>query len=161
VCADISDLREMATNEDIAANFYKIGNAEDLAAQLIAILESPELQLRMAERNFAAGVQMTMASVVRNYLRWFELNQFKRELRNTRFFASRQRVWPYSLSPSPDEILPAWTFPLNSFPNEGDGLEADFGLESAGRDFQSAEFADALAWGGSDAPTNHLRGDEL
>lgn len=129
VCADISDLREMATNEDIAANFYKIGNAEDLAAQLIAILESPELQLRMAERNFAAGVQMTMASVVRNYLRWFELNQFKRELRNTGFFASRQRVWPYSLSPRPRETPLAWKLQEEPFSERRDGVETGFGLE--------------------------------
>jgi len=34
----------------------------------------------MAEHNYAAGTQMTMATVVRNYLRWFELNRYKRSL---------------------------------------------------------------------------------
>ena len=34
----------------------------------------------MSEHNYEAGVQMTMAAVVRNYLRWFELHQCKRAL---------------------------------------------------------------------------------
>lgn len=89
VCADIGDFREMAADEDMAVRFYEIGNAADLAEQLIAILESPELQRSMAERNFAAGVQMTMASVVRNYLRWFELNRCKRAMRQAGIFSGR------------------------------------------------------------------------
>ncbi len=35
----------------------------------------------MGEHNFAAGQEMTMSSVIRNYLRWFELNRSKRALR--------------------------------------------------------------------------------
>jgi hypothetical protein len=50
----------------------------------------------MAEHNYAAGVQMTMATVVRNYLRWFELHQCKREIassfapRRLPFFTARE-----------------------------------------------------------------------
>jgi hypothetical protein len=50
----------------------------------------------MAEHNYAAGVQMTMGTVVRNYLRWFELNQCKREIassfapRRLPFFTARE-----------------------------------------------------------------------
>jgi len=62
------------------ARFYAKGDAVDLAAQLIAILRSPELQRQMAEHNYAAGVDMTMTNVVRNYLRWFELHKCKRRL---------------------------------------------------------------------------------
>ena len=61
----------------MAIRFYEKGDAADLAEQFIVILQSPELQRQMAEHNFAAGVEMTMTSVVRNYLRWFELQQMQ------------------------------------------------------------------------------------
>ncbi len=82
VCADIADLREMAVDEDMAVSFYQIGNAHDLADQLVTILQSSELQRRMAEHNYTAGVRMTMTCVVRNYLRWFELQKFKKAMGN-------------------------------------------------------------------------------
>jgi glycosyltransferase involved in cell wall biosynthesis len=78
VCADIPDFRGMVTDEDMAVRFFKVGDADDLAEQLACILRSPELQQSMAAQNFAAGVQMTMSSVIRNYLRWFRLHQAKR-----------------------------------------------------------------------------------
>ena len=80
VCADIPDFRGMVTDEDMAVRFYKVGDHHDLAAQLIRILRSPELERSMAEQNFAAGLQMTMSNVVRNYLRWFRLNQAKKSV---------------------------------------------------------------------------------
>ena len=95
----------MALDEDMAMRFYKIGDAVDLADQLVTILQSPELQRSMSEQNFAAGLQMTMATVVRNYLRWFELNRYKEA------FAGRRREW-----------LPA--------PSSRDGREAEAGQES-------------------------------
>ena len=82
VCADISDFREMAIEEDMAILFHKVGDADDLALQLSTILQSPELEREMAERNFAAGVEMTLSNVVRKYLRWFELQRCKRDLRS-------------------------------------------------------------------------------
>lgn len=81
VSADLPDFRGMATDEDMAIRFYQRGNAQDLADQLVAILESPELERQMAEHNFAAGIEMTMTNVVNNYLRWFRLNTCKRGLR--------------------------------------------------------------------------------
>lgn len=80
VCADIDDFRAMAVEEDMAISFYKKGDAADLADKLTEVLQSPEKQRQMAEHNYAAGLQMTMATVVRNYLRWFELNHYKRSL---------------------------------------------------------------------------------
>jgi len=80
VCADIGDFRTMAADEEMAINFYETGNASDLADKLIEVLESPDRQRQMAERNFAAAVRMTMPNVVRNYLRWFELVERKRAL---------------------------------------------------------------------------------
>lgn len=81
VSADLPDFRGMASDEDMAIRFYQIGNAQDLANQMTAILASPELEYEMAEQNFAAGVEMTMTNVVNNYLRWFRLNNIKRALR--------------------------------------------------------------------------------
>ncbi len=78
VCADIPDFRGMVTDEGMAVQFYKVGNARDLADQIIRILRSSELEHKMAEQNFTAGVQMTMTNVIRSYLRWFRLHQAKR-----------------------------------------------------------------------------------
>jgi len=160
VCADIADLREMAANEDMAANFYKIGDAADLAEQLIVILQSPELQLRMAELNFAAGVRMTIASVVRNYLRWFELNQRKREMRNPGFFPWRRRLWPHPLSSRPVDIPPGWQLPSGFLPQGGDGLDNGRGIEPVGNNFHSIDFADALVWRQSETSKVHPHGDD-
>ena len=82
VCADIPDFRGMVTDEDMAVRFYRIGDHEDLAQQLIRILKSPELQKSMAEQNFAAGVQMTMSNVIENYVRWFKLHHAKKKVLN-------------------------------------------------------------------------------
>jgi hypothetical protein len=59
----------------MAVSFFAKGDGNQLAKELTTILQSPELQRSMAEHNFAAGVQMTMGSVVRSYLRWFELKK--------------------------------------------------------------------------------------
>ncbi|MEO6966314.1 MAG: glycosyltransferase [Acidobacteriaceae bacterium] len=104
VCSDIPDFKEMATDEEMAVNFYKKGDASDLAQQLITLLESQEMQRSMSERNYTAGVQMTIDSVVRNYLRWFELKKRKRELLKTGIFPSRAQVWLRSVLASPDEM---------------------------------------------------------
>jgi glycosyltransferase involved in cell wall biosynthesis len=93
VCADIDDFHDMATGEHMAIRFYKKGNSDDLARQFIAILKSPELQREMAEYNFAAGVEMTMTTVVKNYLRWFELHKCKRAIRNAEVVPGFRRLW--------------------------------------------------------------------
>ncbi len=81
VSADIGDFRDMAADEDMAISFYKTGDAVDLAAQLIGLLESPKDQCRAAEQNYAAAIRMTMPHVVRHYLRWFELERRQRTLK--------------------------------------------------------------------------------
>ena len=122
VCADVADFKEMAAEEDMAVNFYKIGNAAGLARELTAILQSPELQRSMAARNFAAGVQMSMDSVVRNYLRWFELKKCKNLVRNTTVFPGPRRIWLRSV-----------------FPNLGGTLRSKSDARSTG-------FTNSLAW---------------
>jgi glycosyltransferase involved in cell wall biosynthesis len=93
VCADIADFRDMATDEDMAINFYQVGNAADLADQLTGILLSPDQRRRMAEHNFSAAIQMTLPTVVRNYLRWFELNQRKRDVASSSLFPPERSFW--------------------------------------------------------------------
>jgi len=80
VSADIPDFRVMAADEEMAISFYKIGDAADLADKLVDLLQSPERQREMAEQNFSAAVRMTMPTVVRNYMRWFELAKHKRAM---------------------------------------------------------------------------------
>lgn len=82
VGADIGDFRDMAADEDMAIRFYQVGDPAGLAQQLITVLRSPELQQSMGRQNFAAGLEMTIGNVVRNYLRWFELNKYKKDLAN-------------------------------------------------------------------------------
>jgi glycosyltransferase involved in cell wall biosynthesis len=160
VCADIPDLHEMAANEDMAVNFYKTGNAADLAKQLIMILQSREMQVRMAEYNFAAGIRMTMASVIRNYLRWFELNQFKKEIRNPGVFQWRRRVWPHPLYSRSANTLSGWTVPTDQMPTRGHGSETHSGFESAVHNYQAIDLEDAEAWIQSESSGVHTAGNE-
>jgi glycosyltransferase involved in cell wall biosynthesis len=106
VSADLPEFRGMASDEDMAIRFYQIGNARNLADQLISILESPDLEHQMAEHNFAAGVEMTMTSVVNNYLRWFRLNKAKRSLRSPEATSPRPRFTLGSLKTRP--AAPDW-----------------------------------------------------
>jgi hypothetical protein len=100
----LPDFRGMAADEDMAIRFYRRGDAEDLADQLITILESPMLERQMAEHNFAAGFEMTMISIVNNYLRWFRVNRSSRAIR-------RQMSKPERVAESQD-------FQLDGAPSE-------------------------------------------
>jgi len=85
VSSDIPDFRTMATAENMAIRFYRPGDAADLADQLSAILQSEDLERQMAEHNYAAGVDMSITSVVNGYLRWFELQRCKDVLSRAAF----------------------------------------------------------------------------
>jgi glycosyltransferase involved in cell wall biosynthesis len=93
VSADIADFRDMASDEDMAVRFFERGNAADLAYQLTSILQSEEQQRQMSEQNFSAAIQMTLPSVVRNYLRWFELNRRKKAVGSLPLFQSDRSLW--------------------------------------------------------------------
>jgi glycosyltransferase involved in cell wall biosynthesis len=97
VCADIDDFKEMVTRENMAVSFYRKGDPDDLAKRFVDILKSPDLQRQMAEHNFAAGVEMTMTSVVKNYLRWFELHKCKKAMRKGAMHSERLHVSSLSL----------------------------------------------------------------
>lgn len=93
VCADIADFRCMAADDDMAIRFYAVDDAADLTDKLVGVLQSPELQRQMSIHNYEAGVQMTMATVARNYLRWFELHLFKRSMAPGGAFGRLRRRW--------------------------------------------------------------------
>lgn len=121
VCADIPDFRCMAADDDMAINFYRKGDATDLTEKLITVLQSSELQRQMSEHNYQAGVQMTMAAIVRNYLRWFELSHLKRSIR-ARERLGRYRPWWLRHGPSQVNKLPrGWVLDADFLPNEIDG----------------------------------------
>ncbi|HZW81398.1 MAG TPA: glycosyltransferase [Candidatus Deferrimicrobiaceae bacterium] len=86
VCADLEDFRQMSDGEGMAIEFYKPGDAKDLADCLIRFLSDPTKQQNMAEQNFSAALRMTMPNIVLKYLRHFELEQRTLALRHiTRF----------------------------------------------------------------------------
>jgi glycosyltransferase involved in cell wall biosynthesis len=98
VSADIPDFRTMAADEDMALSFYETGNAEDLAAKLVEILESSALQRQMAEQNFSAAIRMTLPHVVCHYLRWFELKRRKQAIGSSDADFSPSRLQRFSQS---------------------------------------------------------------
>lgn len=128
VCADIPDFRCMATDDDMAISFYNKGDSADLAEKLITILQSPELQRQMSMHNYEAGIQMAMSTVVRNYLRWFELHKYKRAMASKAFAGRRRpwlRAWSSRLGKSPGWSLDADLLPASSEEEEnGSNAEA-------------------------------------
>jgi hypothetical protein len=86
LCADLLDFRQMAEGEEIAIDFYKPGDAQDLADCLIRFLNNPARQEEMAAQNYFTALRMTMPTIVLKYLRHFELDQRADALRQiTRF----------------------------------------------------------------------------
>jgi glycosyltransferase involved in cell wall biosynthesis len=127
VCADINDFRDMAADEDMAIRFYKLGDATDLADQLVAILQSPEQQLRMAEQNFSAAMKMTMSNVVGNYLRWFELKRAKKAIGAVSSISD----WPPSWRRSDSSSLRKSSGVNGGNANRAEGLEGSSSGETA------------------------------
>ena len=80
VSADIRDFREMADDEGLAIQFYKVGEPRSFAENLISLLNSPEKQHEMSEQNFSAALRQTMPQIIRKYLRAFDLHQRARAL---------------------------------------------------------------------------------
>jgi glycosyltransferase involved in cell wall biosynthesis len=122
VCADIADFRCMATDDDMAIDFFKLGDAADLAAKLINVLNSPDLQRQMSEHNYEAGVQMTMATVTHNYLRWFELHKFKRTIAGESVLARFRRRALRSWSSRLNKSQGVWNLDADLIPDNGTGF---------------------------------------
>jgi glycosyltransferase involved in cell wall biosynthesis len=75
VCANLEDFRQMADEEDLAIEFYRPGDTQDLSDCLVRLLQSPDGLRSMALQNFSAALRMTMPIVVQKYLRHFELQR--------------------------------------------------------------------------------------
>jgi glycosyltransferase involved in cell wall biosynthesis len=143
VSADLPDFRGMADDEDMAILFFKRGDAKDLADQLSAILQSPELERQMAEHNFAAGIEMTMTNVVSNYLRWFKLNRCKMSLGRMGALGGRGRLWRGT--PHGSESPSGWDLPIKIEANNSGGMGSQFGLAAARNYADPGDFANYLA----------------
>jgi hypothetical protein len=135
----------MAVDEGMAVSFYKIGDASGLADQLVEILQSPERQRSMAETNYAAGVAMTMESVVSNYLRWFELNKRKKETRQVGFSPERRLLRLRSLF-----SRGGGTLPPDFLAQRVDGHH----IKPAGLDTPPIDLGNSVAWSKSEASKN-------
>jgi glycosyltransferase involved in cell wall biosynthesis len=96
ISADIPDFHEMAEEEGMAMEFYEAGNSLDLANRLIALLKSPDKQLKMAEQNFSAALLMTMPETVYRYLRQFDLDRKTRALKTIARLRKLSRWFPSS-----------------------------------------------------------------
>jgi hypothetical protein len=142
VCADIADFRDMAADEDMAVRFFQRGNAADLADQLTGILQSHEEQRQMAEQNFSAAIQMTLPSVVRNYLRWFELNRAKKIVESSPLFRNERSFWQRCVTPRLGAFLPNWSFR----PDLADGDASSNHLRQAERVSPSIELTNTAGW---------------
>jgi hypothetical protein len=94
VCANLPDFRQMAQGEELAIEFYRAGDAGDLADCLIRFLENPEKQHAMAAQNFAAALRMTMPNIVQKYLLHFEVQQRREALRYVARFRRLPRWIP-------------------------------------------------------------------
>ena len=148
VCADLPDFREMAADEGMAVRFHGVGDANDLAEQLVTILRSPQLQREMAAQNFAAGLEMSMTQVVNNYLRWFEVHRFKKAM--TRIREGSGRLSGNQEKPGSNAANSSWRASGGLFISAGPPAgpceqEMAGGLEIAG-------FGDSFARGPSEAP---------
>ena len=75
VCSNLEDFRQMAEEEDLAIEFYRPGDSQDLSKRLVRLLQSPDDLRSMALQNFSAALRMTMPIVVQKYLRHFELQR--------------------------------------------------------------------------------------
>jgi hypothetical protein len=146
VCADIADFRGMAADEDMAIIFYKVADAVDLADQLIGLLQSPEQQQRMAEQNFSAAMQMTMSSVVRNYLRWFELKRCKKAIGRGPLFPDWRSLWRRSLFPGLRALSAGWTLRSELSNENGGNTNRGDRLESEDQSPQSILLTDPRGW---------------
>ena len=117
----------------MAINFYKVGDAVDLGDKLVQILQSPQQQQQMAQRNFSAAMQMTMSSVVRNYLRWFELQRSKKAIGPAPLFAGLRASWRRNVFPYPDASSAIVTSRSDLADGGEESKSSAEGFESAGQ----------------------------
>jgi glycosyltransferase involved in cell wall biosynthesis len=72
VASRIGDIVNVASEEELAVDYYQTDNARDLADKVIVIAQDGERERRMAEQNYAAATALTMHTVVKQYLMDFQ-----------------------------------------------------------------------------------------
>ena len=101
ISSDLREFIDMANDESMAVDFFRRGDASELAAKLVDLLQSPEKQRDMAEQNFSAALRITMPQIIREYLRSFDLQKRARAMahspfrRASRWSASGSETFPY------------------------------------------------------------------
>jgi hypothetical protein len=143
----------MAVDEDMAIDFYKVGDPVGLANKLVAILQSKERQKRMAEHNFSAAMQMTMSTVVRNYLRWFELKKRKKAIGSAPLFPDSRASWRRFAFPRLGASSAGQTSNSDSLAEDGENKNSREGLVSAGNRSQDG-------WRRSETTTDQTEGNQ-
>ncbi|MGH9524684.1 MAG: glycosyltransferase [Terriglobales bacterium] len=68
VASDIEDVRIIADEENLAVDYYRPDDVQDLASTLVGLANDPARQRRMAEQNYNAALAMTMPHIVAQYL---------------------------------------------------------------------------------------------
>ncbi len=71
VAADIPDIMNLAAEQNIAVDYYRNGDAADLAARILRLIADEQRQKEMSEQNYRVGCNMTIPSVVQQYLQDF------------------------------------------------------------------------------------------
>jgi len=71
VCADIPDFREMAEQEHLAIEFYKVEDADSFVTRVVDTLNSPARLEEMSWKNYQAAQSMTLSQIVNNYFQLF------------------------------------------------------------------------------------------
>jgi len=105
ICSDLPEFIDMATDESMAVQFFRRGDAQDLANKLTSLLQNRERQRDMAEQNFSAALRMTMPQIIREYLRSFDLQKRARALSHSRF----RRVPRWSTSHAENFRFGGWS----------------------------------------------------
>jgi hypothetical protein len=85
----------------------------------------------MSKHNYEAGIQMTMAIVTRNYLRWFELHKFKRAIAAEMVLARRRDRWSRLLPSGLGSLSSSWNFQSGVLPNSADGIMEFDGMDAS------------------------------
>jgi glycosyltransferase involved in cell wall biosynthesis len=75
LASDIADFHELTNEEGVAIEFFEVGNMDSLAERLLGLLQSPAKLRRMAQQNFTAALQMSMPTIVEQYVSSFEMQQ--------------------------------------------------------------------------------------
>lgn len=101
VSSDLPQFLDMAADEGMAVEFFRRGDAHDLADKIVGVLTDKEKELAMAEQNFSAAMRMTMPQIIRDYLRAFDVQKRTsavhagRFRRFSRWTATRSRSFNY------------------------------------------------------------------